>query len=130
MNEKKEILERIFASARLHGKCKTQKEFAELVGVHPSTISMAFKGNEKYLTDKLIRMVTQWARLEGVEGEKAPQPKDDRPDIVIPAATMDLYTSMAKSIDRLTALVERMQPGSSAFSGAYTAPKNYPADRK
>ena len=39
---------------------------------------------------------------------------------------MDLYTSMAKSIDRLTALVERLQPGASAFTSlGNQAPKNY-----
>ena len=128
MNENLEILERIFAEARLTGKCKTQKEFAELIGVHPSTMSLAMKGDPKYLTNKLIRMATQWARLEGVNSNPEP-PKDNRPDIVIPAATMDLYTSMAKSIDRLTALVERLQPGASAYSGAYTQ-KNPLADRK
>lgn len=132
MNEKHEILERVFAAARLRGKCKTQKDFAEMVGVHPSTISLAMKGDEKYLTDKLIRVVTQWARIEGIDGDPIPQPqaRDSRPDIVIPAATMDLYTSMAKSIDRLTALVERLQPGASAYSGAAYAPKKYTADRK
>ena len=130
MNENLETLERIFAQARLSGKCKTQKEFAELIGVHPSTMSLAMKGEPKYLTPKLLRMVTQWARLEGIDGEPAPAPKQEaRPDIVIPAATIDLYTSMAKSIDRLTLLVERLQPGASAFSGAY-GQKNYLTDGK
>ena len=131
MNENLETLERIFAAARMAGKCKTQKEFANLVGVHPSTISLAMNGDPKYLTPKLMRMIKQWARLEGIAGEPpvtAPV-QETRPDIVIPAATMDLYTSMAKSIDRLTALVERLQPGASTFAGAYT-PKNYSTERK
>lgn len=125
MNEKLETLERIFAAARLAGKIKSQKDFALAIGVHPSSMSCALNGDERYLTDKLMRMATQWARLEGIEGEPAPKPKDNRPDILIPAATMDLYTSMAKSIDRLTAIVERLQPGASAFTTMQTTQKNF-----
>lgn len=95
--------------------------------MNPSTISQALSGNDKYLTDSLIKRFQAWEKQ--VLGATSPVMQQEKPDIVIPAATMDLYTSMAKSIDRLTALVERMQPGASAFSGAY-APKNFPTDRK
>lgn len=129
METKKEYLERIFYNARRHGFCKTQKEFAELLGMNPSTISNAMKGEERYLTDSIVRRVKAWElqvlqpQMEGTEQSREQQ----RPDIVIPAATMDLYTSMAKSIDRLSALVERLTEGkmTGASTGAYIAPKNY-----
>ena len=134
METKKDYLEKVFFEARMQGLCKTQKEFADLLGMNQSTVSNALKGDEKYLTNSIVRRVQAWERqvLNGSVSNKAQAQapaQDNRPDIVIPAATMDLYTSMAKSIDRLTALVERLQPGASAYSGAYTQ-KNPLADRK
>lgn len=132
METKKEYIERVFYEARISGRCKTQKEFATLLGMNPSTLSNALKGDGRYLTDSIVRRVQAWETqvLNGSGPRKDPEPKQEaRPDIVIPAATMDLYTSMAKSIDRLTLLVERLQPGASAFSGAY-GQKNYLTDGK
>lgn len=130
METKKEYVERIFFEARMRGLCKTQGEFAELLGMHPSTISNALKGEEKYLTDSIIRRVKAWElQVLQPRGQRItePAPVQQRPDIVIPAATMDLYTSMAKSIDRLSALVERLTEGkvTGASTGAYITPKNY-----
>ena len=131
METKKDYLERIFFEARKAGLCKTQKQFADLLGMNPSTISNALKGDEKYLTDNIIRRVQTWERQVLQREVPAPAPvQDTRPDIVIPAATMDLYTAMAKSIDRLSALVERLQPGASASFIQGYAPKNSPTDRK
>lgn len=114
----------------MRGLCKTQGEFAELLGMHPSTISNALKGEEKYLTDSIVRRVKAWElQVLQPRGQRITEsaPVQQRPDIVIPAATMDLYTSMAKSIDRLSALVERLTEGkvTGASTGAYIAPKNY-----
>ena len=135
MNEKQTTLNRIYAFGKMLGKCTTQKDFAEKIGVHPTTISQALRGEEKYLTDKVMRLATLWAKAEGIEYEEGsaavqaqPRP-EQKPDIVIPAATAELYTAMAKSIDRLTALVERLQPGATAFQGAvYPGQKNYRID--
>ena len=128
MESRKDYFVRIFNEARAIGLCKNQNEFAELLGMHPSTVSNALKGDEKYLTDSLMKRVASWER-QVLKSSKEAHEESERPDIVIPAATMDLYTSMAKSIDRLTALVERMQPGTSAYTGAY-APKNFSPERK
>ena len=125
MNEKKDYIASVFDEARARGLCHNQKEFAELLALNPSTVSSALNGVERSLTDRLVKRVRIWA-----EANLGKEPKKEaRPDIVIPAATMDLYTSMAKSIDRLTSLVERLQPGASAFSGAY-GQKNPLLDRK
>ena len=125
MESKQETIIRVFNEARDRGLVHNQKEFAEALRLNPSTVSSAINGLDRALTDRLIKRVEQWAS----ENFTARPQQDSRPDIVIPAATMDLYTSMAKSIDRLTALVERLQPGATAFSGAY-APKNYQTERK
>lgn len=122
--EKKDYLTRIYYAARARGICHNQKEFAEAMGVNQSTISQALAGNEKYLTDRLIRNVKRWVEWSGVLTLETKEP-EKKPDIVIPHETMELYTAMAKSIDRLTSLVERLQPGASAFSGVPGfAPKN------
>ena len=129
METKKDYINRLLNEARMRGLCKTQKDFAALVGMDQSTISNALKGNEKYLTDSIIRRLESWER-QVLGASTTPQP-EKKPDIVIPAATAELYTAMAKSIDRLTALVERLQPGASAFQGAvYPGQKNYRIDGK
>lgn len=116
-DEKKDYIRRVYALALNAGICHTMKDFAALLGINRSGLSSAINGNEKALTDSLVSKVRSWAIINGLEGEKPREPeKPTRPDIVIPAATMDLYTSMAKSIDRLTLLVERLQPGASAPS--------------
>lgn len=132
METKKEYLERIFYQARMRGLCTTQGKFAELLGMNPSTISNALKGNEKYLTDNIIKRVQSWERqvLQPMEAPERGR-EESKPDIVIPAATMEMYTSMAKSIDRLSALVEKLMPGASA----YTVPgsgyqKNFQTDKR
>ena len=127
METKKDYINRLLNEARMRGLCKTQKDFAALVGMDQSTISNALKGNEKYLTDSIIRRLESWERqVLGASTTPQPEPK---PDIVIPAATAELYTAMAKSIDRLTALVERLQPGATAFQGTvYPGQKNYRID--
>lgn len=127
MDNKKDYIKSLYDEARSRGLCFTQKEFAALLGINQSTLSSVLKGDEKYLTDNLIRRIKAWER-QVLQREPAAQAQAQpaRPDIVIPAATMDLYTSMAKSIDRLTALVERLQPGASAFTSlGNQAPKNY-----
>lgn len=123
---KKETLEKIFALARMKGLCKTQKEFAELVGVHPSTISLAMKGDPKYLTDKLVLAVERWAKIEGLEGPQPEQPV--QPDILIPAATAALYNNMSETIKIQAEIIARLQGGAARFPVDGYAPKNTRTD--
>lgn len=124
---KLETLQKAFALARMKGLCKTQKEFASLVGVHPSTISLAMKGDEKYLTDRLALTVERWAKLEGLdEGTSKPAEPAPQPDIIIPAATATLYNNMSETIRIQAELIARLQGSMVAgFAPAHTAPKNY-----
>lgn len=115
-NEKKDRLVSIYRAAKDAGIIATQKDFAEALGVNYTSISAAMNGNERALTDRFCQRV-EFSQAQGIGPENAGKTAlranyDTRPDIVIPAATMDLYTSMAKSIDRLTALVDRLAPGS------------------
>lgn len=53
--DKQETLNRIFEQARGAGMCKTQKDFASLLDVNRNVMSAALNGDEKYLTDNLLR---------------------------------------------------------------------------
>lgn len=52
--EKLQILNECYAEAVRAGRAKTRKEFANLYGINPSSLSAAFNGDDKYLTDNLI----------------------------------------------------------------------------
>lgn len=52
--EKLKVLNDAYALCIERGRVKNRKEFADLLGVHRTTLSSAFNGDEKYLTDKLI----------------------------------------------------------------------------
>lgn len=54
MAQKLQELISFFDMARAAGLCSSQKEFAALVGVAESTMSMAMNGAERALTDSLI----------------------------------------------------------------------------
>lgn len=131
METQKDYINRIYNEARSHGICHTQGEFARLLGMNASTISKAMQGDEKYLTANLVKRIRAWSEQVFPGGAAASPQPEQKPDIVIPAATMDLYTSMAKSIDRLSAMVERLMPGASAFTGVSAGvQKNFRTDNK
>lgn len=53
--DKRDLLEHLFMQCRVAGLCRTQAEFAELIGSGRSVVSAALNGNDMYLTDNLIR---------------------------------------------------------------------------
>lgn len=72
MEEKQEYLQRVYALAAAKGMCRTQKEFAGLLGIDPTNLSAAMNANPRALTDKLIARVRKFAEGNGLEGG-APQ---------------------------------------------------------
>lgn len=73
MEEKKEYLQRIHALAAAKGLCRTQKEFAAILGIDPTNLSAAMNGNPRVLTDKFITRVQKFAEQNGLESD---QPQD------------------------------------------------------
>ena len=73
METKKDYLNRIYHLAVIAGLCTQKREFAELLEVNRSGLSSAMSGDEKNLTDSLIRKVKAFAREHGLEGG-APAP--------------------------------------------------------
>lgn len=58
--DKKETINYLFEQIRSAGYCKTQRDFAALLGINEKGLSSAMNGNEKYLTDSLVRKVTKF----------------------------------------------------------------------
>ena len=67
IQEKKDKLNSLFTQLYSSGKVHTKKQFAELLGMSYSNIVMAMNGDERYLTDKLIRRVEQILEKPNIE---------------------------------------------------------------
>lgn len=102
--EKQDIVVAVYRKALGMGVCRTVKEFSELLDMNVSGISSALNGSERHLTDSLVRKVQRW-ETQYLNGEGAPKPK--RPDVVIPAETLDLYNNMARTIADLSDILRR-----------------------
>ena len=76
METKRDYLNRIFRTASLRGMCKSQREFASLLGVNEKAFSSALNGNEKYLTDNLVTKVRIFAKENGLDGPVANEPEE------------------------------------------------------
>ena len=76
METKRDYLNRIFRTATLRGMCKSQREFASLLGVNEKAFSSALNGNEKYLTDNLVTKVRIFAKENELEGPVANEPEE------------------------------------------------------
>ena len=76
METKREYLNRIFRTASLRGMCKSQREFASLLGVNEKAFSSALNGNEKYLTDNLVTKVRIFAKENELDGPVVNEPEE------------------------------------------------------
>ena len=58
--DKKETLNYLFEQIRNAGLARTQRDFAALLGINEKGFSAAMNGNEKYLTDRLMKKVEKF----------------------------------------------------------------------
>lgn len=72
MEEKQEYLKRIYSLSVARGLCGTQKEFATLLEIDPTTLSAAMNASPRALTDRLVKRLHKFAEQNGLESE--PQP--------------------------------------------------------
>jgi len=122
-SEKIALLVDAYNRLRVRGIVKTQGDFAKMLGVSQSSVSGARHGDDRYLTNALIERVQALiADTPGFAPQSPAIKREDEGGVFIPEKTLELYTSLAKTCDRLSAIVDRMMPA--AQSGG----KNYSAD--
>lgn len=138
LEERKDLFIRVFHLARLNQLVKNQKDFAHQLGVAPPTLSLALKGDERYLTDNLEIKVRYYAQQNGLENEvqesisKAEARKEAQSQaggVFIPEETRAMFDNMAETIRIQAQMLAQFQGGAFLGAGAYT-PKNYRTDTK
>lgn len=97
--DKLTTIKEAFEFLRYRKIVKTQKEFAELVGIAPNNLSRAMNGNEAYLTDNLVSKVE--AIVKYYDDKPTNEEIDQEMVLVIPtgarAGTLaDFSTSVAQ----------------------------------
>lgn len=58
--DKKERLKFVFEQARSAGLARSQRDFATLLDINENVLSAALNGNERYLTDNLLKKVNRF----------------------------------------------------------------------
>ena len=58
--DKKERLKFVFEQARAAGLARSQRDFATLLDINENVLSAALNGNERYLTDNLLKKVNKF----------------------------------------------------------------------
>ena len=108
LEERRMYLNVVYQKAIGAGICRTLKEWAEQLGVNKSGLSSAMNGTDRFCTPSLVIKVKRWAQENGLEDSPAqPRPEPQRPPIVIPAETLDLYTNLSRAIADLADIVRR-----------------------
>lgn len=64
LDDKLRIMREAYKRCLVDGRVKTQKDFAELIGISRTTLSSAMNGNEQYLTDRLVARAIEAAEMQ------------------------------------------------------------------
>lgn len=124
--EKQAYIKKIYGLAVAAGLLRKISEFADALEVDRSGLSSAMNGNERNLSDRLVRKVEKWAKLNGLDGEPLPvahPPVQEQRGVFIPEETLALYTNLSETCRNLSAIVAQMQAGAVPYMGV-SAPKN------
>lgn len=116
-DEKMNIIWGFYEYLLAEGAIKKKGEYAEVLGVSRNVVSGAMNGNEAMLTDNLcVKIKALESKARGLkEGALVPPQspaieRETEGGVFIPEKTLELYTSLAKTCDRLSAIVDRMLP--------------------
>lgn len=82
MMDKAGYIKSIFYLAAMRGLCKTQTDFANLLGVDRGGLCSAMNGSEKNLTDSLIKKVEQFAKDYRLEEDEDIPTDEQQGDLV------------------------------------------------
>lgn len=68
MEKKLDYINAAYDRAKGRGRCHSRRDFAALLGINEATLSRAFSGDEKYLTESLVKRIQEWeASSETIE---------------------------------------------------------------
>lgn len=67
LEERKDYIQGVYQKVLGAGICRTQTEWAALLGVDRAGLSSAMNGNERTLTESLVKKVKMWAQAQNFE---------------------------------------------------------------
>lgn len=109
IEERRFYLNLVYQKALGANKTSSVSQWADQLEINRSTLSSAMNGRPQACTNSLVRRVRSWAMENGLDTEeretKPAEPQ--RPPIVIPAETLDLYTNLSRAIADLADIVRR-----------------------
>lgn len=104
--EKLAFLNEVLYCVKAKKIVRTQTEFARAIGVDPATLSLAKNGRDEYLSDSLFFRIRDFLHRNNIvlPSEEKQHPKS----VSVPLETIELFTTMSATIERLTKEVERL----------------------
>lgn len=127
MNDKKEYIRNVMLKAMAAGLCSKQFEFAQILGVSRSGLSAALNGDEKNLTDSLVRKIRAFALEHGLEESSTTAAPTD--GFWVPEAFRQTMENMSETI-RIQAQLLAQYQGTGVVGLGLHAPKNFRVDGK
>ena len=113
-------LKEIYDELRAEGVVTTQKDFAQMLEIHYTTLSAAMNGKKNVLNPKLIARAEQFLKnIHNPAVAKTGGCGNDNPHIlphpsrgiVIPQETMELYTNLSRTAAQLAETLDRLLSG-------------------
>lgn len=114
------IIQKAYRLAQTAGLCRTYAEFAELIGVNPTTISRAKDGDPRYMTNSLVFKAEKILQEHGVfiNGEsvttrdntnnETPQENNIAPLVAEMAAQREMYDKhLSEALRIISKLTEK-----------------------
>lgn len=105
--KKQKLISDSYHMLKAKGLVNTQAEFAQMLGISRTSLSMAKSGRDGYLTESLINRLE--AKMKELVGEvPTDEEKVAEKGVFVPKETIEMYTAMARSIERLTGIVDTL----------------------
>lgn len=110
--ERKQRLIEAFNRLRAEGKIDTRKDFAKSLGVNYNNLTLAMRGDQRYLTKSLMEktdeLLTGGRPLQPVQDSQAIRPGS----IVIPPELAQMFTDLAATVRSQQETISRLTSAS------------------
>ena len=98
MEDKKDYLVRIYHLAVAAKIIENKKTFAQRLGVNPSSLSNAFQGDPRYLSEPFMQRVKLFAIENGLEEAERAQKVMGGSGVWLPEETRQIFENMSETI--------------------------------